>query len=278
MVCGTSGAKAPEVDAERRGKALALPMMADDSSAAAVRAVRLLLRAIGEDPDRDELEGTPERVAKMLMLLCSGTSQAPGDVLEGAVSSECTEGMVVVKDIPFRSVCERHLIPFLGRAHVAYLPRGRALDCSRLPRLLDVLARRLQSQERLTDQIARAVQSAIEPRGVAVRLGAHHLCRVLQGVERQESVVMTSAFLGDFERDLALRHEFHAALGADLGPRREEWRVTIDRPEPPPEPGEAKNGLEGRVGVFNRHAPPVPRGTYPQRIAPRPGRAAGAGR
>jgi GTP cyclohydrolase I len=243
-------------------------MKADDSSAAAERAVRLLLRAVGGDPDRDELKGTPERVAKMLTRLCSGTSHAPGDVLEGAVSSECTEGMVVVQDIEFHSVCERHLLPFFGRAHVAYLPSGRALDLSRLPRLLDVLARRLQTQERLTDQVARAVQSAIEPRGVAVRLAAHHLCRVFQGVERQESVVMTSAFLGDFERDLALRQEFHAALGADLGPRREEWRMPINRPVPPQEPGEARNGLEARVDVFNPR--PVPRGTYSRRVGSRP--------
>lgn len=258
-------------------------MIVGDDHSRAERAVRLLLQAIGEDPDREELEETPERVAKIMTLFGAGASQALGDILEEAVSSESTEGMVTFRAIAFCSLCERHLLPFFGHAHVAYLPAGRVLDPSGLPRLVDVLARRLQSQERLADRIARSVQSAVEPRGVAVRLEASHLCMVMRGIERQESVVMTSSFLGDFESDMGLRQEFNSALGPAFGPRprRAECRATVGRSASLPRPSEVRTKLEAspvRVGVFKKEAPPVPRGKYPQRVGPRPGSAAGEGR
>jgi GTP cyclohydrolase I len=132
----------------------------------------------------------------------------PARVLDGAIVHEAGDGMVLVPNLPFSSICERHLVPFHGRAHIAYLPRGRVIEPARLPRLLDAFAHRLQLQERLTDQVARAIQLAIQPRGVAVRLEAAHECMLMRGVERRPSLTFTSSFLGAFERDLRLRRDF----------------------------------------------------------------------
>ncbi len=229
---------------------MTIPLIVRDDHPSAEAAVALLLRAIGEDPDREGLKKTPERVAKAMTFLNSGASKTPLEVLNGAVFAETCEGMVLVRDIAFYSLCEHHLLPFHGRAHIAYVPAGRVIGPSRLPRLLDVLARRLQAQERLTDQVARAVQSAIEPRGVAVRLEAAHLCTVMRGVAKRESITMTSSFLGAFQRDMALRQEFYSALGA------------APTPAPPVPPT--------RIGVFTSEPTSVPRGKYPQRVGPRP--------
>jgi GTP cyclohydrolase I len=191
----------------------------------AADAVARLLRAIGEDPEREGLQKTPERVAKALAFLNSGASLRPRDVLNGAILSEGYRGTVLVQDIEFYSLCEHHLLPFHGRAHLAYLPDGKVIGLSKLPRLLDVFARRLQVQERLTEQVAQAVEEAIAPRGVAVMLEAAHFCMMMRGVEKQESRTTTTAWLGAFESDVSLRREFLASVhgsplaAAPRGPR-----------------------------------------------------------
>lgn len=258
---------------------MATPMIVRDDSSAE-KAVASLLRAIGEDPDREGLERTPERVARAMSFLNSGASQAPLDVLNGAIFREPYRGMVLVQDIEFYSLCEHHLLPFHGRAHIAYLPAGRVLGLSKLPRLLDVFARRLQVQERLTDQVARAVQQAIEPRGVAVCLEAVHFCMMMRGVEKQESITLTSSFLGAFDRDMSLRQEFYSALGSgknplptSLEPRETRRPRAVEPPLAPAGPG-ARAGSRphpDRVGVFTGASRAVPRGKYPRRVGPRPG-------
>jgi GTP cyclohydrolase I len=194
---------------------------AQDEAAAAVLK---LLRAIGEDPEREGLLKTPERVAKALAFLNSGATMTPADVLNGAIFSESYRGVVLVRDIEFYSLCEHHVLPFRGRAHVAYLPDGKVIGLSKLPRLVDVFARRLQVQERLTEQVARAVQESIRPRGVAVMLEAEHFCMLMRGVEKQHSSTTTTAWLGAFARRSTLRQEFLASVrggpaAASAGPR-----------------------------------------------------------
>ncbi len=175
-------------------------------------AVTTLLQAIGEDPQREGLLKTPERVAKSLAFLTSGAEKTMADVLNGAVFSEEYDQMVLVKDIEFYSLCEHHMLPFFGKAHIAYLPAGRVVGLSKLPRLLEVYARRLQVQERLTQQVARAIQEALRPRGVAVMLEAAHFCMMMRGVEKQNSKTVTSALLGEFRDSAALRNEFLSAV------------------------------------------------------------------
>ena len=181
-------------------------------SARAEQAVHQLLLAIGEDPAREGLVRTPERVAKAMAFLNSGATQTARDVLNGAVFSESYRGLVLVQDIEFYSLCEHHMLPFTGKAHIAYLPQGKVIGLSKLPRLLDVFARRLQVQERLTEQVAAAVQEAIRPRGVAVMLEAVHFCIMMRGVEKQTSKTTTTSWLGAFERELSLRQEFLASV------------------------------------------------------------------
>ena len=175
-------------------------------------AVTTLLHAIGEDPDREGLQKTPERVAKALAFLTSGADRSMADVLNGAVFTEEYDQMVLVKDIEFYSLCEHHMLPFFGKAHIAYLPAGRVVGLSKLPRLLEVYARRLQVQERLTQQVAWAIQDALRPRGVAVMLEAAHFCMMMRGVEKQNSRTVTSALLGEFRDSPALRNEFLSAV------------------------------------------------------------------
>jgi GTP cyclohydrolase I len=175
-------------------------------------AVSGILHAIGEDPNREGLLKTPERVAKSLAFLTSGASKTMADVLNGAVFTEDYDQMVLVKDIEFYSLCEHHMLPFYGKAHIAYLPAGRVVGLSKLPRLLEVYARRLQVQERLTQQVAWAIQEALRPRGVAVMLEAAHFCMMMRGVEKQNSKTVTSALLGEFRDSPALRNEFLSAV------------------------------------------------------------------
>ena len=247
-------------------------------------AVTRLLRAIGEDPDREGLQKTPERVAKALAYLNSGASQNPLDVLNGAIFRESYEGLVLVRDIEFYSLCEHHLLPFFGRAHIAYLPSGRVIGLSRLPRLLDVYARRLQVQERLTEQVARAVQQAIQPHGVAVRVEAAHFCMMMRGVEKRESMTMTSSFLGEFKRDMKARQEFFAALGGgpggeaatrELSEIRTAGAASASRyssPRVEATSGTDPDAAPRRIGVFTEAPRPVARGKYPQRLGARPSR------
>ncbi len=169
---------------------------------------RELLRRMGEDPDRDGLARTPERMERSTAFLTQGYAQTVEQVLHGALFDVDYDEMVIVKDVEFYSQCEHHLLPFFGKAHIAYVPQGKVVGLSKLPRLVDVFARRLQVQERLTRQIADAITDAIHPQGVAVILEAQHLCMMMRGVEKQHSHTTTSAMLGVFKTQLQTRTEF----------------------------------------------------------------------
>ena len=171
-------------------------------------AIEVLLAEIGEDAERDGLVRTPERVAKSLEFLTSGYSQDIETVLNGALFSVDYSEMVIVKDIDFYSLCEHHLLPFFGKCHIAYLPRDRVVGLSKLPRLVDVFSRRLQIQERLTNQIAQIIEETLTPLGVGVVVEASHLCMLMRGVEKQNSFALTSAMLGAFRDDARTRMEF----------------------------------------------------------------------
>ena len=170
--------------------------------------VRTLLAGLGEDPDREGLQKTPERVEKAMRFLTRGYDQDPAEVLNQALFTVTYDEMVVVKDIDLYSLCEHHLLPFHGKAHVAYLPNGKVVGLSKIPRLVDIYARRLQVQERLTVEIAEAIQSAVRPRGVGVIIEAVHFCMMMRGVEKQNSVAVTSCMLGAFREQLQTREEF----------------------------------------------------------------------
>ncbi|MDQ2959516.1 MAG: GTP cyclohydrolase I FolE [Candidatus Dormibacteraeota bacterium] len=172
-----------------------------------------LLRELGEDPAREGLLRTPDRVADSLRFLLSGYTQDVADVVNGAVYAEDYREMVLVRDIELYSLCEHHLLPFFGKAHVAYLPKGRIIGLSKLPRIVEVFARRLQVQERLTTQIADALDGALEPYGTAVVIEASHLCMMMRGVEKQNSRTVTSALTGAFQRDPKCRNEFLELVG-----------------------------------------------------------------
>jgi GTP cyclohydrolase I len=169
---------------------------------------RELLRRMGEDPSRDGLLRTPERMEKSTAFLTRGYSQNIEDVLHEALFDVDYDEMVIVKDIEFYSLCEHHLLPFFGKVHVAYVPQGKVIGLSKIPRIVDIFARRLQVQERLTRQIADAITSAIHPQGVAVILEASHLCMMMRGVEKQHSATVTSTMLGVFKSQLQTRNEF----------------------------------------------------------------------
>ena len=169
---------------------------------------RELLRRMGEDPDRDGLVRTPERMEKSMAFLTKGYAMDVNAVLHDALFDVDYDEMVIVKDIEFFSQCEHHLLPFFGKAHIAYVPNGKVIGLSKIPRLVDVFARRLQVQERLTRQVSEAIQEAINPQGVAVILEAQHLCMMMRGVEKQHSSTVTSAMLGVFKTQLQTRNEF----------------------------------------------------------------------
>jgi GTP cyclohydrolase I len=170
--------------------------------------VRTLLRELGEDPGREGLLKTPQRVAKSMRFLTSGDHQDVDKVLNGALYEVAYDEMVIVKDIEIFSLCEHHLLPFFGRCHVAYIPTQKVIGLSKIPRLVDVFARRLQVQERLTTQIAETIMEKIKPQGVAVVIEAKHLCMIMRGVEKQNSVAVTSAMLGVFRDCDQTRSEF----------------------------------------------------------------------
>ncbi len=169
--------------------------------------VRQLLTHIGEDPSREGLVKTPERVATALEWMTRGYRSTVTDVVNGAVFEEPHDSMILVRDIELYSLCEHHLLPFFGKAHVAYLPKGRIIGLSKIPRVVDVFARRLQVQERLTDLIADALMDVLEPHGVGVVIEAYHLCMMMRGVEKQHSKTVTSALRGSF-LDGKTRDEF----------------------------------------------------------------------
>ena len=170
--------------------------------------VENLLKSIGEDPTREGLLRTPERVAKSFDELTIGSHQNLEDVVgKGVFNEDCSE-MIIVKDIEFYSLCEHHMLPFYGRVHVAYIPDGRIIGLSKIPRIVDMFARRLQVQERMTSQIAEAIQEVLQPKGVGVVADAAHLCMMMRGVQKQNSSTMTSCLVGSFRSDPRTRSEF----------------------------------------------------------------------
>jgi GTP cyclohydrolase IA len=175
--------------------------------------VRRMLVLIGENPDREGLRRTPERFEKALRYLTSGYRQDPEKLLNGAMFTVCYDNMIVVKDIELYSLCEHHLLPFFGKCHVAYIPDKKVVGLSKIARLVNMYARRLQIQERLTSQIAKAIQDRLNPLGVGVILEARHLCMVMRGVEKQHSAAMTSAMLGVFRENKQTRDEFLSLVG-----------------------------------------------------------------
>lgn len=175
-----------------------------------------ILKAIGEDPGREGLKKTPERVAKALQYLTHGYDLDPAAILRSAMFTEDYSQMVLVKDIEVYSMCEHHMLPFFGKAHVAYIPNGRIVGLSKVPRVVDAFARRLQVQERLTDQIRDCLHDTLQPLGVAVVLECSHLCMQMRGIQKQNSVTTTSAFTGIFLTDNRTREEFIQLVSARL--------------------------------------------------------------
>ena len=176
-------------------------------------AVRTLLAEIGEDPGREGLLGTPQRVRRMYDELTAGYHVDPDALINGACFNVDYDEMVVVRDIEFFSLCEHHLLPFIGRAHVGYLPRGRVIGLSKIPRIVDMYAQRLQVQERLTVQVADFLMERLAPKGVGCVIEATHLCTMMRGVKKQEATMVTSSMVGTFRRDARTRAEFMGLIG-----------------------------------------------------------------
>jgi GTP cyclohydrolase I len=190
-------------------------MMPDmtQSNASLEEAVRTLLEEIGEDPAREGLARTPERVRRMYDELTAGYHVDPDALINGACFNVDYDEMVVVRDIEFFSLCEHHLLPFIGRAHVGYLPKGRVIGLSKVPRIVDMYAHRLQVQERLTVQVADFLMERVEPKGVACVVEATHLCTMMRGVKKQQATMVTSSMVGTFRRDARTRAEFMGLIG-----------------------------------------------------------------
>ena len=192
---------APRAEAER-------PLASHSEEDPIAGLVQALLKELGEDPARGGLEQTPGRVAKALRFFTRGYEQSPQEVLGEALFDVSYDEMVLVKDIEFYSLCEHHMLPFMGRAHVAYIPNGRVLGLSKIPRLVEMFARRLQVQERLTQEIGGTLEAVLQPKGVAVVIEAIHLCMMMRGVSQQNSFAITSSLRGEFESDPKTRAEF----------------------------------------------------------------------
>ncbi len=182
--------------------------MSDNYNKNIAKNIKSVLSEIGENPEREGLLKTPERVAKSMGFMTNGYEKDPSEILRSAMFSEDYSQMVLVKDIELYSLCEHHILPFFGKAHVAYIPNGNIVGLSKIPRIVDVFARRLQVQERLTDEIKDCLQDTLNPKGVAVVIEAQHLCMQMRGVEKQHSFATTSAFSGIFMLDEKTRSEF----------------------------------------------------------------------
>ena len=204
---GTALKKAPESVTTLRNDGIL-------SEATLTDLYREVLLRIGEDPERDGLKRSPERVAKAIQFLTRGYNENPTKLLQDALFDVDYDEMVIVKDVEMFSLCEHHMLPFYGKVHVAYLPKGKVIGLSKIPRLIDGFARRLQVQERLTKEIADTIQDAICPLGVGVVIEARHLCMMMRGVEKQHSATVTSAMLGAFRDDQQTRGEFLSLIGS----------------------------------------------------------------
>ena len=167
-----------------------------------------LLKELGENPKRQGLKNTPERVEKSLKFLTKGYKEDPVKIINSAIFNEKYDDMVIVKDIEIFSMCEHHMLPFFGKCHVAYIPDGKIVGLSKIPRMIEIFARRLQVQERLTNQIAHTLYDVLKPRGVGVVIEAKHMCMTMRGVEKQHSVATTSSMLGAFRKNISTREEF----------------------------------------------------------------------
>ncbi len=174
-----------------------------------------ILNALGEDPQREGLLKTPERASKAMQFLTKGYQEDPKAILQSALFKEDYQNMVVVKNIELYSLCEHHILPFYGKAHIAYIPNGYVVGLSKIPRVVDVFARRLQVQERLTNEILNCIQESLKPLGVAIVIEAAHMCMMMRGVQKQNSVTTTSAFTGEFEK-AQTRAEFMGLIASDL--------------------------------------------------------------
>ena len=171
-----------------------------------------LIKALGEDPEREGLRNTPDRVSRMYVELLSGYTADPEQIINGALFDISYDEMVLVRDIEFYSLCEHHMLPFIGRAHIAYIPAGKVIGLSKIPRIVDMYARRLQIQERMTRQIADLLQETLQPQGVAVVVEALHMCSMMRGVKKHDARMTTSAMHGAFRANLATRQEFLANI------------------------------------------------------------------
>jgi GTP cyclohydrolase I len=180
-------------------------------------AVKQMLEYIGEDPNREGLRDTPKRVEKAWKFMCSGYNQDAKEIINSALFTSSNDEMVIVKNIEFYSLCEHHMLPIIGKAHVAYIPDGKVIGLSKIPRVVDVFARRLQIQEQLTEQIADAINEAIAPKGVAVIVDARHMCMEMRGVEKICSSTVTSALRGLFKEDKKVKDEFLSIISSNRG-------------------------------------------------------------
>lgn len=175
--------------------------------------IKAMLKFLDENPNREELKETPRRVKESLLELTRGTKENINDICKGAIFDEPSQAMVLVRDISFYSLCEHHILPFFGKAHIAYIPNGKIIGLSKIPRIVEHFSRRLQVQERMTQQIAETIQMLIKPYGLGVLIEATHLCMVMRGVQNEGSVAVTSALRGNFLKDERTRLEFLALIG-----------------------------------------------------------------